>query len=114
MFIFLPDEADDQLTDPEKEGEEIKNYVSKVTVERTVVSWDEIDQHYTVKCVETNKDNTVDSPNDHKLIDKSPKGPVNHLVNKIITHIFRCNHLRCASIEVQCMYNVCTMYIISH
>ena len=91
MFIFLPDEADDQLTDPEKEGEEIKNCVSKVTVERTVVRWDEIDQHYTVKCVETNKHNTVDSPNDHKLIDKSLKGPMNHLGNKIITNILRCN-----------------------
>ena len=85
MFIFLPDEADDQLTDPEKEGEEIKNYVSKVTVERTVVRWDEIDQHYTVKCVETNKDNTVDSNDDHEFVDNSPEDPVKHLVNKRLT-----------------------------
>ena len=79
LFMFLPDKADVHLTGPEEEGEDVKKDVSKVTVERTVVRRDGINHHYIVKCVETNIDNTVDSNNDHELIDKSSEGPMKNL-----------------------------------
>ena len=85
MCLLLPDKADDHLTGPEEKGEDVKKDVSKVTVERTVVSWDGINQKYIVKCEETHKDNTVDSNDDHELIDNSSEDPVKHLVNKRLT-----------------------------
>ena len=79
LCFLLPDKADDHLTGPEEEGEDVKKDVSKVTVEHTVVRWDGIDKHYIVKRVETNIDNTVDSNNEHELIDKSAEGPTKNL-----------------------------------
>ena len=79
LFIILPDKADDHLTGPEEEGEDVQKGISKVTVEITVVRWDGISHQYNVKCVKTNIDNTVDSNNSHELIDKSFEGPMKNL-----------------------------------
>ena len=79
MCLLLPDKADDHLTGPEEEGEDVKKDVSKVTVEFTVVRWDGINQPYIVECEETHKDNTIDSNNNHEFIDNSSEDPMNHL-----------------------------------
>ena len=81
--MFLPDKADDHLTGPKEEGEDVKKDVSNVTVEFAELRWDGINQKYIVKCVETDPDDTGNSNDNHKLIDQSCKGPVKHLSKEV-------------------------------